>query len=144
MSQPNEDLVREAYAAYGRGDVDRMLTFVDPELEWTYLDPSMVNPEPRTCHGRKELAWALRRQAGQGLASGFRRSPVTVTTCWSSSIRPRAGARLRWEWQAKRARRTGSSPIWFSRYARDESRPCGPAGTGMRHEAPWAWPDRPG
>ena len=53
MSQPNEDLVREAYAAYGRGDVDRMLTFVDPELEWTYLDPSMENPEPRTCHGRK-------------------------------------------------------------------------------------------
>ena len=69
MSQPNEDLIREAYAAYGRGDVDRMLTFVDPELEWTYLDPSMENPEPRTCHGRKELAWALRRQAGQGLVS---------------------------------------------------------------------------
>ena len=69
MSGRNEDLVREAYEAYGRGDVARMLTFVAPELEWTYLDPSVENPEPQTCHGREELAWALRRQAEQGFAS---------------------------------------------------------------------------
>lgn len=69
MSHENEILVREAYEAYGRGDVDRMLTFVDPELEWAYLDPSQENPEPQTCHGRDELAWALRRQARQGLTA---------------------------------------------------------------------------
>ena len=69
MSHGNEFLVREAYEAYGRGDVDRMLTFVDPDLEWTFLDPSEPDPPPRTCHGRDELARALRRQARQGLTS---------------------------------------------------------------------------
>ena len=69
MSQGNEVLVREAYEAYGRGDVDRMLTFVDPDLEWTFLNPSEPDPPPRTCHGRDQLAWALRRQARQGLTS---------------------------------------------------------------------------
>jgi hypothetical protein len=46
-----------------------MLEFVDPELEWTYLNPAFENPEPQTCHGRDQLQWALERQAGQGLAS---------------------------------------------------------------------------
>lgn len=67
MTQENVAVVREAYTAYGQGDVDRMLTFVDPELEWTYLDPSQENPEPQTCHGREELAWALGRPRRQGL-----------------------------------------------------------------------------
>ena len=53
----------------GRGDVARMMEFVDPELEWTYLNPAFENPEPETCHGRDQLQWALERQAGQGLAS---------------------------------------------------------------------------
>jgi len=69
MTDPNEVLVREAYEAYGRGDVALMLTFVDPDLEWTFLDPSEPDPAPRTCHGRDELAQALRRQARQGLTS---------------------------------------------------------------------------
>jgi ketosteroid isomerase-like protein len=69
MTDHNEALVREAYEAYGRGDVARMLEFVDPELEWTYLNPAFENPEPQTCHGRDQLQWALERQAGQGLAS---------------------------------------------------------------------------
>jgi ketosteroid isomerase-like protein len=67
MTQENVAVVREAYTAYGQGDVDPMLTFVDPELEWTYLDPSQENPEPQTCHGREQLAWALGRPRGQGL-----------------------------------------------------------------------------
>ncbi len=69
MTDRNEALVREAYEAYGRGDVARMLEFVDPELEWTYLDPAFEDPEPATCHGRDQLRWALERQAGQGLVS---------------------------------------------------------------------------
>lgn len=71
MTGRNEALVREAYEAYGRGDVARMLEFVDPELEWTYLDPAFEDPEPETCHGRDQLRWALERQAGQGLVSGI-------------------------------------------------------------------------
>jgi ketosteroid isomerase-like protein len=69
MADRNEAVVREAYEAYGRGDVARMLEFVDPELEWTYLDPALENPQPETCRGRDKLQLALGRQAGQGLAS---------------------------------------------------------------------------
>jgi ketosteroid isomerase-like protein len=69
MTDRNEALVREAYEAYGRGDVAGMLEFVDPELEWTYLNPAFENPEPETCHGRDQLQLALERQAGRGLAS---------------------------------------------------------------------------
>jgi ketosteroid isomerase-like protein len=69
MTDRNEALVREAYEAYGRGDVAGMMEFVDPELEWTYLDPAFENPEPQTCRGRDQLQWALERQAGQGLVS---------------------------------------------------------------------------
>jgi ketosteroid isomerase-like protein len=69
MTDRNEALVREAYEAYGRGDVAGMLEFVDPELEWTYLNPAFENPEPETCHGRDELELALERQAGRRLAS---------------------------------------------------------------------------
>ena len=61
------DLVRQAYEAYSRGDVATMLKFVDPDLEWTFLDPSREDPEPQVCHGRHELQKALQRQAEQGL-----------------------------------------------------------------------------
>jgi len=32
-----------------------MLNLVDPDLEWTYLDPSAATPRPQVCHGRGEL-----------------------------------------------------------------------------------------
>jgi ketosteroid isomerase-like protein len=67
MCNQNEWIVREAFLAYSRGDVARMMDFVDPDLEWTYLDPSEQNPAPRTCHGRDELEKALLRQAERGL-----------------------------------------------------------------------------
>jgi ketosteroid isomerase-like protein len=69
MSGDNEALVRSAYEAYGRGDVDRLLELVHPDLEWTYLDPSFADPQPQVCHGRDQLAWALGRQAGRGVSS---------------------------------------------------------------------------
>ncbi len=69
MPDQNEILVREAYEAYGRGDVTRMLEFVAPDLEWTYLNPAFENPEPETCHGREQLQWALEHQAERGLAA---------------------------------------------------------------------------
>jgi ketosteroid isomerase-like protein len=59
----NEWIVREAFLAYDRGDIARMLEFVDPDLEWTRLD----HEEPRTRHGRLELEKALHRQAEYGL-----------------------------------------------------------------------------
>ncbi len=69
MSEENEALVRTAYEAYGRGDTSGLLELVHPDLEWTYLDPSFADPQPQVCHGRGELAWALGRQADQGVNS---------------------------------------------------------------------------
>ncbi|HEY6276510.1 MAG TPA: nuclear transport factor 2 family protein [Streptosporangiaceae bacterium] len=67
MCNQNEWIVREAFLAYDRGDLARMMDFVDPELDWTYLDPDLPDPRPQTCHGRGELEKALRRQAELGL-----------------------------------------------------------------------------
>jgi ketosteroid isomerase-like protein len=69
MSEENEAQVREAYAAYGRGDMTRLLELVHPDLEWTFLDPSFENPKPRTCHGREQLAQNLDKQLSRGLVS---------------------------------------------------------------------------
>jgi len=65
----NETLILDAYAAYAQGEIDKLLDVVDQNLEWTYLDPGLANPAPQTCHGRAELAAALRRQAEDGLTS---------------------------------------------------------------------------
>ena len=46
-----------------------LLELVHPDLEWTYLDPSMEAPQPQTCRGREQLAWALGQQADRGLVS---------------------------------------------------------------------------
>jgi ketosteroid isomerase-like protein len=67
MSNENVELIRRAYDAYARGDLATMLEVVDPDLEWTYLDPSLEDPQPQVCHGRHELEAALARQARQGL-----------------------------------------------------------------------------
>ena len=64
-----EDAVRQAYLAYARGDLATALSYVGPDLEWTYLDPSVEVPEPQVCHGRNELKAALKRQAAQDVRS---------------------------------------------------------------------------
>ena len=69
MSNDNAELIRTAYEAYARGDLVTMLGLIDPDLEWTYLDPSLEDPEPQVCHGRHELEEALKRRAMRGLTS---------------------------------------------------------------------------
>ena len=69
MSAENESVVRAAYEAYGRGEVNALLELVHPDLEWTYLDPGLEDPQPQTCRGRAELAEALGQQAERGLVS---------------------------------------------------------------------------
>lgn len=66
-AEENVARVREAYAAYTQGDTATLLDMVDPDLEWTYLEPGTFNPLPQTCHGRGELKVALARQANSGL-----------------------------------------------------------------------------
>jgi ketosteroid isomerase-like protein len=67
MSKENAELIRRAYQAYAGGDLAAMLELVDPDLEWTYLDPALEYPAPQVCHGRQELEQVLRRWAEHGL-----------------------------------------------------------------------------
>jgi ketosteroid isomerase-like protein len=63
MCNQNEWIVREAFLAYDKGDIARMLEFVDPDLEWT----GRAGADSRALHGRLELEKALRQQAEYGL-----------------------------------------------------------------------------
>jgi ketosteroid isomerase-like protein len=65
----HEAIIRSAYEAYVEGDLARMLQFVDPDLEWTYLDPADEDPQPQVCHGRHELETALKGLLESGLRS---------------------------------------------------------------------------
>jgi len=67
MPDDNAGMIRRAYQAYANGDLARILALVDPELEWTHLDPSLEHPQPQVCRGRHELESALQRQAEPGL-----------------------------------------------------------------------------
>jgi len=67
MCNQNEWIVREAFLAYDRSDIARMMDFVDPELEWTYLNPGLEDTQPQTRHGREELEKVVRWQLDLGL-----------------------------------------------------------------------------
>jgi ketosteroid isomerase-like protein len=67
MPNENAELIRRAYAAYASGDLAAMLGFIDPDLEWTYLDPALEHPSPQVCHGRHELEQVLQGWAERGL-----------------------------------------------------------------------------
>ena len=67
MANQSTDLIRHAYQAYANGDLATMLELVDPDLEWTYLDPTLQRPTPQVCHGRHELENVLRGWAQHGL-----------------------------------------------------------------------------
>ena len=67
MSNDNAELIRHAYQAYASGDLAAMLELVDPDLEWTYLDPALEDPIPQVCIGRHELEQVLRHWAEHGL-----------------------------------------------------------------------------
>jgi ketosteroid isomerase-like protein len=69
MCNQNEWIVREAFLAYDRGDVARMLEFIDPDLEWTYFEPGLDDARPPACGGREELEQALQQQTERGLHS---------------------------------------------------------------------------
>jgi ketosteroid isomerase-like protein len=67
MSKESTELIRRAYQAYPSGDLNGILEWVDPDLEWTYLDPALEHPTPQVCHGRQELKQVLRHWAEHGL-----------------------------------------------------------------------------
>ena len=69
MCNENEWIVREAFLAYDRGDIARVMDFVDPDLEWTYPDPGAEDPRSTVRHGRGDLEKVIRQQAQRGLRS---------------------------------------------------------------------------
>jgi hypothetical protein len=84
-----------------------MLELVDPDLEWTYLDPALEHPVPQVCHGRQELEQVLRHWAEHGLRAeleevasvgelvmvGVRTPGSTLTTVGVEMIVPTACSR---------------------------------------------------
>jgi ketosteroid isomerase-like protein len=104
MANENEELIRGAYDAYARGDLNVMLEVLDRDLEWTYLDPAFPNAEPQTCHGRDRLADGLRAQARRGLKSQVEevignedRLLVTVRTPGADQFRARTTGDLSYD-----------------------------------------------
>jgi ketosteroid isomerase-like protein len=59
MAHPNEDLLREGYAAFGRGDLDALQNqFFAPDISWHYPGKS---PFAGDCHGTGEVVgWLVR------------------------------------------------------------------------------------
>jgi ketosteroid isomerase-like protein len=111
MSEENEALVRAAYAALGRGDLSALLELVHPDLEWTYLDPGMENPEPQTCHGRGQLEWAVAHQARQGLASEMEQ--ITSHGDQVLVIMHTAGLDQRRAWTSGGPGQAGTGTTWW-------------------------------
>jgi uncharacterized protein len=46
------DLLRDAYAAFNRGDVDAILDLLDPDIEWV---PPSTSLEPQPLRGREAV-----------------------------------------------------------------------------------------
>ena len=67
MSSEHAELIQRADQADANGEVAAMLEYIDPELEWTSLDPALEDPTPQVCHGRQELERVLRHWAEHGL-----------------------------------------------------------------------------
>jgi ketosteroid isomerase-like protein len=67
----NEAAIRAAYDTYTAGDIEKLLAIFSPDVEWTYLDPSVENPALHACRGLADLRRALRRQADQGLKASI-------------------------------------------------------------------------
>lgn len=49
-------LVHNPYVAFARGNSGMVLALAVAELEWTFLDPSIEDLEPQSCHRRGQLA----------------------------------------------------------------------------------------
>src|SRR5258708_5922804 len=97
MCNQNEWIVREAFLAYDRGDVARILEFIDPDLEWTYFEPGLDDARPQICGRRAGLEQAGRRQGqrdgpGPAVLMAARTVSWTVTSVPSGVVAGRGRA----------------------------------------------------
>lgn len=85
MVDDAEQVARQAFAGFAAGDTTAVLNLVDEDLEWTFLDPTVPDPEPAVCRGRDQLAywmgrdngWKLRAELEEVVANGERVLIVT-------------------------------------------------------------------
>jgi ketosteroid isomerase-like protein len=124
MSNENADLIRRACRAYVDGDLAGMLEFVDPDLEWTYPDPTLEHPIPQVCHGRQELEQVLRDWANHGLQA-------ELEEVAGRGERVMVGVRTP-GWTPTSAGVGMTAPTACSRCAIDGSLPCATAAIGRR------------
>jgi ketosteroid isomerase-like protein len=129
MSNENADLIRRAYQAYASGNPATMLELVDPELEWTYLDPTLEHPTPQVCRGRHELEQVLRGWAEHGLRAELEEVISSGELVMVGLQAPGVDGHY--------GRPGTTAPTAWSRCARDGSLPCATAAIGRR---PCAWP----
>ena len=59
MSSTNAQLVRDGYEALRRGDLDRVATLLDPEVEWHAVEGLEFPP----CRNREDVLDVIRDQA---------------------------------------------------------------------------------
>ncbi len=64
MAENAEQVARKAFAGFAAGDFTTVLNLVADDFEWTFLDPSVPDPEPAVCHGREQLAYWMGRDSG--------------------------------------------------------------------------------
>jgi len=122
-------VARQAYAGFANGDVTAVLNLVDENLEWTFLDPSVPDPQPAVCRGRDQLAcwmeqgsgWKLRAELEEVVADGDR---VLVVT-HSPGI------------DAIRAHKTGNLTSTCSRCATRKSSPFVPVEVATKPSGLW-------
>ena len=106
--QENVQIVKEAYAAFGRGDIQGLLALLAEDIEW--ITPGEGLPFAGTHHGRAGLADFFRRISEMLEFSFFepRESWRRETGFWSSaSVREESKPRI------GRSRTIGSSPLPF-------------------------------
>jgi ketosteroid isomerase-like protein len=144
MSNENADLIRRAYQAYAEGDLAAMLEFVDPDLEWTYLDPTLEHPTPQVCRGH-ELEQVLQHWAEHSLRAELDEVTSSGELVMVGVRTPRVDA-------PTTAGAGTTAPTECSRSARDGSLLCATAAIGRRpsslpvsgrEQPPLAAPRRP-
>ena len=52
----NADVVQQAYAAFGQGDIPAFLSLLADDVEWTLQGPSVI-PYAGTRHGHEGVEW---------------------------------------------------------------------------------------
>jgi hypothetical protein len=85
MAHANEDLVREAFAAFGRGDIDAMQDqYFAPDIRWHFPGRSQLAGE---FHGPQEVERGPPRGKSGAVMSANRHAHMDLQTPKNQSIR---------------------------------------------------------